>query len=83
MLKTIIHTTVSMVSARANMRNGISIKLTDEKIKPPMEANAKKTKVPVKNIAVAFKLVSVVIKRIRANLRSKAINVKYQYSIVS
>ena len=78
MLNTITLTTVSMVSAKANMRNGTTIKLTEEKIKPPIQAKAKKTNVPVTHIAIAFKLVSVVTKRIKIYFINKAIRVKYQ-----
>ena len=78
MLNIITHTIVSIVRASANIRNGITIKLTEEKIKPPMQAKAKKTKVPVKNIAAAFKFVPAVINLSRTNLSNNAKSVKYQ-----
>jgi|JI10StandDraft_1071094.scaffolds.fasta_scaffold29000_4 hypothetical protein len=71
-------TTVSIVRAKANIRNGTTIRLTDEKMNPPMHAKAKKTNVPVTHIAIAFKLVSVVTKRIKIYFINKAIRVKYQ-----
>ena len=82
-LKTITQTTVSIVRASENIRKGITIKLTEEKINPPKHANAKNTNVPVRNIAIAFIFVSVVTNLININFNSKAMSVKYQYSIVS
>lgn len=61
----------------------MAIKLTEEKINPPIHAKEKNTNVPVKNIAVAFRVVPVVIYRSKTNFINKARNVKYQYSIVS
>ncbi len=60
------------------MRNGTTIKFTEENTKPPIQANAKNTNVPVTHIAIAFKLVLVVTNRINTNFISKAMNVKYQ-----
>ncbi len=77
-LNTITPITVSMVSAKLNIKKGMTIKFTVEKINPPIDANAKKTNVPVTHIAIAFRFVSVVTNRINKYLIKSAMIVKYQ-----